>query len=311
MTTTPLNPTVDAIQFINQQTTTFAGSRYLSGRLYVSYALVRGDLVSYEVHWGNNRNQKLGGNSLIVEYGLKKYGNESDNSYVYTRPLTFDFAETPVPRLATCLLVFVRDRNSQEYLYARRALIDTQHLLPPNASPLERQMAMVAARISQIPVNIATLYNESLCPDELLPWLGWSVSADIWFDDASDPITQARRRRELIRTSAFVHKHKGTRAAVQQVLNSFTNASVTLTEWWQQNPPAAPHTFRLDLLVNDNDPGLGSAEFDRRLRQAIDAVKPVRSHYYFTVSTVQNSTMKFASATQAVSYKCFHMAATL
>ncbi|AJQ93227.1 phage tail protein I [Gynuella sunshinyii] len=311
MVTKLLNPGINALQFINEQIPGSGSSRALSGRVYVDFSAHRDDLVSYEIHWGNATDQKLIRNSLIAACRLKKNDVDGIVRYCPTAPLMYRFSNTEIPSGATCLLVFARDDNDQEYLYAKRDLIIQEHLLPPSASSLERNLAAVAARLSRLPVNIHTLWNGATCPDELLPWLGWAVSTDVWVDNPNDPQEEARRRRDLIRDSAFVHKHKGTRGAVQQALNSFTDANVTLTEWWQQSPPGAPYTFHLDLLINNNMLGLGSAVFDRKLREVIDAVKPVRSHYTFTFSTVQTSTLQMAAATQAVSFMRFNMSATL
>ncbi|WP_428243420.1 phage tail protein I [Gynuella sp.] len=311
MVTKLLNPSTSALQFINEQPLGTGSSRSLSGRVYVDFSTHRDDLVSYEIHWGDATNRKLIRNSLIAACGLKKNDVEGLVRFRATSPLTHRFSNTDIPDGAMCLLVFVRDVNDCEYLYARRDLTTREHLMPPSATSLERNLAATSARLGQLPVNIHTLWNSSTCPDELLPWLGWAVSVDTWADNPDDPAEEARRRRELISNSAFVHKHKGTRAAVQQALNSFTDANVTLTEWWQQSPPGAPHTFQLDLLINNNMLGLGSAAFNSKLREVIDAVKPVRSHYNFTISTVQTSALQMAAATQAVSYKRFSMSATL
>ena len=42
-------------------------------------------------------------------------------------------------------------------------------LLPPNATALERALASVIARISDVPVPIGDLWNPARCPAPLLP----------------------------------------------------------------------------------------------------------------------------------------------
>lgn len=302
-----LNLTVDAIQFINESATADA----LTGRLTIGHDRTRRDFISYELHWGNERQQKIGTNSLIVDYGLENIGWERRPNYVFTKPLVYDFAETTIPAQACCFLVFVTDVNHQEYLYASRKLVSREHLLPPGATQLERYLAATTGRLSQLPVQIDSLWDPSRCPAQLLPWLAWATSVDIWFDNKDDPVQQVNRRRALIRNNAFVHKHKGTRAAIQKALDAFSNVSITLTEWWQQNPPGAPHTFQLDLLVNNNASGVGNAQLSKKITQTIDAIKPVRSHYSFTISIVQQTPMRAAAASQAISYKRFNMAAVV
>lgn len=303
----PLNLTADAIQFINTSTT----PDVLNGQLTIGHDRERRDLSVYALHWGNSETSKIGLNSRICDYGSENIGSESAPQHVFRQPLTYTFDNETMPATASHLLVFATDIANQEILYACRPLVTTQHLLPASASALERRLAATSGRLGQVPVLLDSLWDPAHCPQQLLPWLAWATSVDIWFDNKDDPAQESIRRRELIRKSAFVHQHKGTRAAIQQALDAFANVSITLTEWWQQTPRGAPHTFQLDLLVNSNTSGAGSAELTRKLRQAIDAIKPVRSHYTFTISTVQTAGMRQAASSQVVSYKRFNMAATI
>ncbi|ODS24449.1 phage tail protein I [Candidatus Endobugula sertula] len=165
--------------------------------------------------------------------------------------------------------------------------------------------------MNQLPILIDSLWDPSRCLSSLLPWLAWSTSGDVWFSNPNDPVNESIRRRELIRKNAFIHQHKGTKASIQSVLKAFADVSITLTEWWQQTPNGPPHTFRLNMLINGNTPGAGTAELDNKLRQAIDSVKPVRSHYSFSLSLVQTSYMRLAASSKVVNYKHFTMAAVI
>jgi phage tail P2-like protein len=300
-----INPRLDAIQFINESVTT----NTLTGRLLIGHDRHRWDISGYELHWGRDAQSQIGANSLIAAYGAENTGESGRSNYVFQRPLMHTFAETPLPHNAAYFLVFATDHQGQKFLYAAQKLVNETHLLPPSATRFERRLAATSGRLSRLPVAIDSLWDPSRCRPELLPWLAWAASVDIWFDNKDDPTEEASRRRELIRKSAFVHQHKGTRAAIRQALNAFANANITLTEWWQQTPPGPPHTFNLDLLVNGNLSGIAGADLNERLRQAIDAIKPVRSHYTFTISTVQTSTLRLAASSEAVSYKRFNMAA--
>ncbi len=302
-----INSTLEAIQFINESSAT----NTLTGRLLVGHDRDRRDIGAYELHWGSDEQTPNGADSLIVEYSAENIGGLRRSNYVFKRPLVHSFTDTVMPDGASHFLVFAIDENNQRLLYASRKLLNEEHLLPPGATALERRFSATSGRLSQLPVEIDTLWDPSRCRPELLPWLAWAASVDIWFDNKDDPTEEASRRRELIRKSAFVHQHKGTRAAIRQALRAFANVNITLSEWWQQTPPGMPHTFKLDLLVNGNLLGIAGADLDRRLRQAIDAIKPVRSHYTFTVSTVQTTQLRAAASSEAISYKRFNMAATL
>lgn len=301
------NPRLDAIQFINESST----ANTLTGRLTVGHNRARYDLTSYELHWGTAQQKRIGNKSLIVEYGLENKGWEGAPYYVFSKPLVVDFSETGIPEDASHLLVFVRDTDNTEYLYASRALVNPEHLLPASATRLERRLAATAGRLSQLPVQIDSLWDPNRCPPQFLPWLAWANSVDIWYDNKEDVADESRRRRELIRKNAFVHQHKGTRAAIQEALDAFANITITVSEWWQQSPRGVPHTFSLDLLLNGNISGVANAQLNQELRQAIDAIKPVRSHYTFTISTVQEAPLRVAAASEVISYKRFNMAAVI
>ncbi len=318
MSNKPINLSADAIQFIN----TAATIGVLKGELTISHDRQRRDLSAYELHWGRNEKDKIGPTSKIKDYGSFNVGTESAPLYVFNQPLSHDFHKqwngsawvdivTTVPGTATHLLVFVTDSANQQRLYASRPLLNEEHLLPASATQLERDLAASSGRLSQLPVRLDSLWDPDRCPPQLLSWLAWATSSDIWFDDTDDPLQESIRRRELIRKGAFVHQHKGTKAAIQTALDAFANVSITLTEWWQQSPNGFPHTFQLDLLVNGSTPGAGTAELNDQLRRAIDAIKPVRSHYNFTLSTVQTAGIRLAAGTKVISYRRFNMAAVL
>lgn len=307
MPITPINTTTRAIQFINTATT----PGVLNGSLTIDHDRQRRDLTAYALYWGNSEKDKIGPGSRLRNYGAENIGTTTAPQYAFHQPLTHVFNNTAAPAAATHLLVFVTDSANQQSLYASRPLVNQQHLLPGSATQMERYLAASTGRLDQIPLLLDSLWDPARCPSQLLPWLAWATSSDIWFDNLNDPVEESIRRRKLIIKSAFVHKYKGTKAAIQQALDAFANVSITLTEWWQQTPRGHPHTFRLDLLVNGNTPGAGTAEFNDKLRHAIDAIKPVRSHYHFTLSIVQTATTRLAASGRAVSYKRFNMSASL
>lgn len=84
-------------------------------------------------------------------------------------------------------------------------------LLPPNTSPLERNLEQ--AMRFDLPVPIRELWSIEECPEHLLPWLGWSLGVDFWHL-ADTP----RKRRDLIKNAIAWHKKRGTPWAVKQAL---------------------------------------------------------------------------------------------
>ena len=141
--------------------------------------------------------------------------------------------------------------------------------LPPNTTALERAIAVACAELVNVPVPLRELWNADRCPVALLPFLAWACSVDRWDDAWPESI-----KRGTIKASYFIHKHKGTIAAVRRVVESL-GYLIRITEWWQTTPPGVPGTFRLDVGVLDT--GITDAMFQEMERLIADA-KPVSRH---------------------------------
>ncbi len=117
-------------------------------------------------------------------------------------------------------------------------------ILPPNSSALERAIdGTQAVRIEGIEVPIRDLWNPDRCPEAVLPWLAWALSVDEW-----DPSWSVTQKRQVIKNSPIVHRHKGTRGALDVALKSL-GFDVTVIEWWEKDPEGTRGTFDLNILV--------------------------------------------------------------
>lgn len=153
-------------------------------------------------------------------------------------------------------------------------MTDPAPLLPPNATPLERAVSRAGAeRLAGIDVPLADLWQPATCPAELLPWLAWALSVDRWDSSWSE-----ERKRAEIAVSIERHRHKGTRAAVDAVIDSFDEL-MYIVEWWETAPRGDPHTF--DLVIPLERYADGPLAPDRILAivREVVKVKPVRSHF--------------------------------
>lgn len=152
------------------------------------------------------------------------------------------------------------------------------HLLPPNRSPLEARIA--ASHPLALTVPLRTLWNPATCPAELLPFLAWAFSVDVWEADWPEAT-----KRAVIAESFAVHRIKGTRLAVEKALAAM-GIKVTLTEWFEQQPTTRPGTFRARLHLNDNREVADqlSGTFYQQIHHAIQSAKNLRSHYDFSLS---------------------------
>lgn len=151
-------------------------------------------------------------------------------------------------------------------------------LLPPNATPLERDIEQITAAKFDVNVPVSDMWNPDTCPAHLLPWLAWGVSVDNWSADWSEQI-----KRNVIKSSIHVHQIKGTVDAVRQALDAL-GAQVELTEWFENG--GVPGTFSLIAWANDNlgggDTVLG-ANLYADLERSITEAKPASRHFTFQV----------------------------
>jgi len=90
---------------------------------------------------------------------------------------------------------------------------DAATLLPPNATQTERTLEQATARIGDVPVPIATLWNADTCPEHVLPFLAWALSADNWDSNWAE-----EDKRASIRDSIAIHRVKGTIGSIKQAL---------------------------------------------------------------------------------------------
>lgn len=143
------------------------------------------------------------------------------------------------------------------------------NLLPPNATPLEHALDdAITASYAGVDVPQKTLWNPDTCPAELLPWLAWALSVDYWDSNWSEA-----EKRDAIKNSFYIHRHKGTVGALKAALSGL---DVTLEEGWQQAPAGTPHTF--DLIVDVSTRGASKAQM-LSLDERVNNTKPVRSHF--------------------------------
>ncbi|HGP0346212.1 TPA: phage tail protein I [Serratia marcescens] len=147
-------------------------------------------------------------------------------------------------------------------------------LLPPNAIPEERALERATIEeVLSIPDLIRIVKNPALCPVELLPWLAWEYSVDTWNTDW----TEAEKRAAIAR-AAYIHRHRGTRAAIEMSLSSSPFASDVI-EWFEKTPRGEPYTFSLDVTQDDRPITLGDVQ---DLKSAVMKGKNLRSWFDVT-----------------------------
>ncbi|EFG3094366.1 phage tail protein I, partial [Escherichia coli] len=140
-------------------------------------------------------------------------------------------------------------------------------LLPPSASSFMRCAEAVGTRITDIPVDLNTLWSPDTCPVHLLPYLAWAFSVDRW--DRNWP---EETKRQVIRDAWLIHRHKGTISALRRAVEPL-GYLIEVKEWWQLNEE--PGTFR--IVVGVLDQGI-TDEMYQELERLIADAKPVSRH---------------------------------
>jgi len=98
-------------------------------------------------------------------------------------------------------------------------------LLPPNATPLERNLARANADATALDVPIAALYDPDDCPSSALPWMAWQFGVDGWELAESEDA-----RRALYKGAIPLHMRKGTPWAVREVIRRLGFGEVEIVE---------------------------------------------------------------------------------
>ncbi|OCQ54498.1 Phage tail protein P2_I [Photorhabdus australis subsp. thailandensis] len=141
-------------------------------------------------------------------------------------------------------------------------------LLPTGSTVLELAAAKACSQLQNIEVRrLRKLWNPDTCPSEFLPYLAWAWSVDRW-----DEYWPVNTKRDVIKNSMFLHKHKGTIGAVRRVVEPL-GYLIQIKEWWENNE--TPGTFRLAIGVQEN--GITEETF-LELERLISDAKPVSRH---------------------------------
>lgn len=156
-------------------------------------------------------------------------------------------------------------------------------LLPPNTTPLERNLAEVCADACELPVPLREAWSPADCPVALLPWLAWSFGVEEW-----DERWNEDQKRAVIAASIHIKRIKGTIGAVRRAIAAL-GITARVQEWFAQIPAGEPHTYRLRLEVDQVGYDL---ELLERMLKVVDNAKNLRSHLDTVIpSVVSRSTL--------------------
>jgi len=146
----------------------------------------------------------------------------------------------------------------------------TDHLLPNNATPIEVSIAEVdALRYPALDVDvIRRVHRPDEAPASFLPILAWEYSVDEW-----EPGWTDAQKRQAIKVSVDIHRHKGTAWAVEQAV-AVADARALVEEWFEYG--GTPYYFRLTIELEPEEPWAASTA-NTLIRAALRS-KNVRSY---------------------------------
>ena len=145
----------------------------------------------------------------------------------------------------------------------------TPDLLPPNTTPLCRELASIGQRITDLPLPIRETWDPASCPIQALPWLAWAFGVEDW-----DQTWTEAQQRAAVAASLEVHRIKGTVGAVTRAVGAL-GLQCQVVEWFLMQPMGAPYTYDMVLTVTQQGVSLEQLE---RLITVVNRAKSVRSH---------------------------------
>jgi len=169
-------------------------------------------------------------------------------------------------------------------------------LLPSSLAGDIQVQAIAAALDGELQALIAALPGATILPnlpevpERILDLLAADLAVDNYQQDDEIAMKQA-----LIAGAIIAQRHKGTRAALEDHLAIYLGDTCTLLEWFEQDPPGSPYTFRLDITAELDGPAW------RRLYRLIYAVKRVSAHMMmYRESTAEMTQYQGAAVSSAI-----------
>ncbi|WP_068083132.1 phage tail protein I [Novosphingobium rosa] len=175
-------------------------------------------------------------------------------------------------------------------------MTDLATILPPNATELELMLDGVAqTRVDGIDTPLRKLWSAQDCPENLLPWLAWTLGVESW-----DPTMPLALRRARVAQAIPIHRRKGTVSSIRDVIASYGGIAV-MTEWWQQVPKSIPHSFTLSIALGGQATP-PTADFINGMIADVTRAKPLRSFFTLTLALNLTATLGLVGAARPASF---------
>lgn len=164
-------------------------------------------------------------------------------------------------------------------------------LLPPNATKFEINFEKAFAQVKDVEINIRSFNDPMSAQVQVLPWMAWERSVDVWNKNWSDA-----QKRQVIKTSLYNHSIKGTVESLELALNSL-GFPVIVQEWFNMVPMGKPYTFKLYIKTSQDNVSVTDY---KELLKVVRAYKNLRSHLVDTTVILESpSNLQVNAITQA------------
>jgi phage tail P2-like protein len=165
-----------------------------------------------------------------------------------------------------------------------------------HSSKFMKAMDLSMARIGDIDVSVGALWDAARCPVDLLPWLAWGLSIDIWNAGWSE----AQKRAAIMNTIPD-QARKGTRASLVKILQTF-DPLINLVEWFEAEGSGVPGTFDVNIPVDALTFAGRTADFAEAIIRDIVATKRLSAHMTMVQKVSADLLVWLAAGAQVAGY---------
>lgn len=167
-------------------------------------------------------------------------------------------------------------------------------LIPSSiADPRSQALAALTSRLGNLDPAVAITLLIDHVSASALPHLVRQFDMADWVTDTMAEVTIRR----LLKQAVALKRRMGTRWAVAYALSA-AGAIARITEWWEAEPQAEPHTFAVDLLVNEHlrdDALIISPALVKDARRLIDVSKRASQHYTIRLGAALDQPIRLGS----------------
>jgi phage tail-like protein len=120
--------------------------------------------------------------------------------------------------------------------------------------------------------NIAFYFDPLMTPEALVPWLA------SWLDLASDPTWTLKKRRELVKSAAVLHRLRGTRQGLSEYLRIYTGNVPEISEYVKGMILDSNTQLGINTILGSAGTGNSfavSIEFDSANQVNVDVIKAI------------------------------------